>query len=166
MDINLNLKKINNINFKKFGNVISTKNTKYTKINDGFALKYSNLSKIDVTKRKGKIQLSIFKAKARKFPMKIEMLEKHPIGTQFFFPLRNCKFIVVVAPPSKVPILKQIESFIIPPNTGINYNIGVWHYPLIAIIDSEFIVIDRKETKGNLIKFNFKKENIILKYGK
>ena len=92
------------------------------------------------------------------------MLEKHPLGSQLFFPLNNINFIIIVAPSGKIPIVEKIESFIIPPNMGINYNLGVWHYPLVSINKSKFLLIDRKGSENNLEIFNFKDDMITLNY--
>jgi len=164
MNIIITSKKINSVNFKLFGDVISTKNKKFKKINNKYASRFNDLAKINVLKNYGSVNFSIFKVKPRLFPMQIKMLEKHPLSTQTFFPLGKSGFIVVVAKPSKIPLASEIKSFIVPPNTGINYKVGVWHYPMICTTASDFIVIDRKGSGKNLEIFNFKKEVITLKY--
>ena len=71
-----------------------------------------------------------------------------------------------VAPPGDFPEVDKIQSFIIPPKTGINYKPGVWHFPLISTENTDFIVIDRKGSGENLTIFKFKKESILLEYEK
>ena len=58
----------------------------------------------------------------------------------------------------------KIQSFIIPPKTGINYKPGIWHFPLISTEDTNFLVIDRRGGGENLIIHKFEKENIIINY--
>ena len=164
MNIFLRPKKINKNNFNNYGDLISVKEKKFKLINNNFAKKYENLANIQTSKNRGSTQINIFKSKARSFPIIIDMMEKHPLGTQAFFPINNCNFIVVVAPKYRIPKIDEIESFVVPKNTGINYNIGIWHYPLISIINSTFIVLDRKGPKKNLEIFKFKKDKIILNY--
>ena len=164
MNINLICKKINKLNFKKYGDIISINDKNYKEINNGYAYKFDNLAEVDVSKKLGKTNISIYKSKPRSFPLKIEMLEKHPLGSQAFFPLENSSYLIVVAPPSDIPSFNEIESFIIPPQTGINYKIGVWHYPLISLIESNFLVIDRKGPEENLNIYKFKDESIILNH--
>ena len=141
IDIILKAKKINSQNFKKFGEVINFNKNKYKYINNGFAKKFDNLAKIRILKNSGKVKFSIFKSKPRKFPLKIEMLERHPLSTQLFFPISKYGFIVVVCANKNKPSINKIKSFIIPPHIGINYKIGIWHYPLITKYKSNFIVI-------------------------
>lgn len=164
MNINLICKKINKFNFKKYGDIISINDKNYKEINNGYAYKFDNLADVDVSKKLGKTSISIYKSKPRSFPMKIEMLEKHPLGSQAFFPLENSSYLIVVAPPSDIPSFNEIESFIVPSQTGINYKIGVWHYPLISLIESNFLVIDRKGPEENLNIYKFKDESIILNH--
>ena len=162
MKIKINPKKVSKKNFKKFGQIIDTSKKQYFKINDGYAKRYDNLGKIDTSVKKGKTIVSIFSAKKRKFPMKIEMMEKHPLGSQAFVPMKETSFLVFVAPKGKEPNLKKVESFRIPKQTGINLNPGIWHFPLISTKNMNFLVIDRKGKGNNLIIHKFKKEKIYL----
>tara|TARA_Y100001970_G_C13744452_1_gene607869 strand:+ start:139 stop:633 length:495 start_codon:yes stop_codon:yes gene_type:complete len=162
MIIKIKPKNVNKKNFKKFGQIIDTNKKKYHKINNGFAKRYDNLGKIDTSSKKGATIVSIFSAKKRSFPMKIDMMEKHPLGSQAFVPMRETSFLVFVAPKGRKPNLQKIESFRIPKQTGINLNPGIWHFPLISTKNMNFLVIDRKGKGNNLIIHKFKKEKIYL----
>ena len=162
MKMKIKPKKVNKKNFKKFGQIIDTSKKKYFRINNGFAKRYDDLGKIDTSIKKGKTIVSIFSAKKRRFPMKIDMMEKHPLGSQAFIPMNETSFLVFVAPKGNKPDLKKIESFRIPKQTGINLNPGIWHFPLISTKDMNFLVVDRKGKGNNLIIHQFKKENIYL----
>ena len=98
--------------------------------------------------------------------MEIDMMEKHPLGSQAFIPMKETIFLAFVAPPGNTPEINNIQSFIIPPKMGINYKPGVWHFPLISTENVNFLVIDRKGKDNNLIIHKFNKEKIILKYEK
>ena len=148
--------------FIKFGDVISTEKIEYLEINNGFAKRYDNLIKINTSTKKGKTIASIFSAKKRLFPMKIDMMEKHPLGSQAFIPMKETSFFAFVAPKGNRPNLKKIKSFIIPKQTGINLNPGIWHFPLISTKNMNFLVIDRKGKGKNLIIHKFKKEKVYL----
>ena len=56
------------------------------------------------------------------------------------------------------------RSFIVPKQTGINYKPGIWHFPLIATEDMNFLVVDRKGAGENLVIENLEKEEILLKF--
>ena len=151
-------------NFSKFGDMISTKDIKPLQINNGYAKRYDNIASINNNKDNGETTISIFSALKRNFPMKIDMMEKHPLGSQAFIPMKETTFLAFVAPEGKKPDLNKIEAFIIPPGIGINYNPGIWHFPLISTEDMNFLVVDRKGNGNNLIIENLDKENISLQY--
>jgi len=164
MKITIKPKIINKKNFSKFGQIIDTSKKTYFKINNGYAKRYDNLGKINTSTKKGKAIVSIFSAKKRRFPMKIDMMEKHPLGSQAFIPMKETTFLVLVAPQGDKPDINMIKSFIVPPGIGINYKPGIWHFPLISTVDMNFLVVDRKGPGNNLIIQNLEKEKIILKY--
>jgi len=156
--------KITKENFSLFGDIISTKDVKPIDINAGYAKRFDDLANIDISNNKGKPIVSIFSALKRTFPMKINMMEKHPLGSQAFIPMKETTFLVLVAPPGDKPDINKIKSFIAPPGIGVNYKAGIWHFPLISTLDMNFLVVDRKGPGNNLIIQNLEKEQIILKY--
>ena len=162
MKITIKPKKITKKKLKKFGDLISIKKVKPININNGYAKRFNDLCRINTSLKKGVTITSIFSAKKRKFPMKIDMMEKHPLGSQAFIPMDETKFLVFVAPKGKKPNIKKIESFIVPKQTGVNYKPGTWHFPLISTKNMNFLVIDRKGKGKNLIIHKFKKEKIYL----
>ena len=156
--------KISRSNFNAYGDLISTEDINPIDINEGYAKRYDNLANLDTTKNDGKTIVSIFSSLKRSFPMTIDMMEKHPLGSQAFIPMKETTFLSFVAPPGEFPEIDKIQSFIIPPKTGINYKAGIWHFPLISTEDTNFLVIDRKGSGENLIIHKFEKEKIILNY--
>jgi len=164
MGIVIKPKPITKENFSKFGDMITTKNIKPLKINNGYAKRFDNIAKLDTSNENGETTISIFSALKRSFPMKIDMMEKHPLGSQAFIPMKETTFLTLVAPEGKKPDLEKIESFIIPNGIGVNYKTGVWHFPLISTEDMDFLVVDRKGSGDNLIIENLEKEDISLNY--
>ena len=155
---------VNRSNFAEFGDLISTNNINPIDINAGYAKRFDNLANLNTLKNGGKTIVSIFSALKRIFPMKIDMMEKHPLGSQAFIPMKETTFIAFVAPAGNFPDINKIQSFIIPPKTGINYKPGIWHFPLISTEDTNFLVIDRKGSGENLIIHKFDKDKITLNY--
>ena len=164
MDFIVKPKNITRENFSIFGDLISSENVEPIDINAGYAKRFDNLAKIDTLKDKGETIVSIFSALKRSFPMEIDMMEKHPLGSQAFIPMKETTFLCFVAPSGESPQIDKIQSFIVPPKTGINYKPGIWHFPLISTEDTNFLVIDRKGEGENLIIHKFEKEKIILNY--
>ena len=91
-------KPINKENFKKFGDMITTDDIKPLEINDGYAKRYDGIANLDAKKDNGESIISIFSALKRSFPMKVNMMEKHPLGSQAFIPMKETIFLAFVAP--------------------------------------------------------------------
>ena len=151
-------------NFSMFGDMISTENIKPIEINNGYANRFDDIAKIDTANNNGETTISIFSALKRSFPMKIDMMEKHPLGTQAFIPMKETTFLTLVAPEGKKLEMDKIESFVVPKGKGVNYKTGIWHFPLISTEDMDFLVVDRKGPGENLIVENLDQEEILLKY--
>ena len=157
-------KLISKENFKKFGDMITTSGIKPLEINDGYAKRFDGIANLNTKKDNGESTISIFSALKRSFPMKVDMMEKHPLGSQAFIPMKETVFLAFVAPEGDEPDLNKIESFIIPNGIGVNYNAGVWHFPLIATEDMNFLVVDRLGDGDNLVLHDLNKENITLEF--
>jgi ureidoglycolate lyase len=164
MKITINPKPITKENFSKFGDVITTEDIKPIEINDGYAKRFDGIANLNTSKDNGETTICIFSALKRSFPMKIDMMEKHPLGSQAFVPMKETNFLVFVAPKGDKPNLSEAEAFIVPPGIGVNYNPGTWHFPLIATEDMNFLVVDRKGSGDNLVIENLNKEEVVLKY--
>ena len=164
MEIVFKPKPITKENFSKFGDMITTDDIKPIEINNGYAKRFDGIANLDTALNNGETTISIFTALKRSFPMKIDMMEKHPLGSQAFIPMKETTFLVFVAPKGEKPDLNRIESFIVPPGIGVNYNPGTWHFPLISTEDMNFLVVDRKGIGDNLVIEDLDKERIVLKY--
>jgi ureidoglycolate lyase len=164
MKITINPRPITKENFSKFGDMITTANIKPIEINEGYAKRFDGIANLNTSKDNGEATISIFSALKRSFPMKIDMMEKHPLGSQAFIPMKQTTFLALVAPEGNKPDLNKIEAFVIPPEIGVNYNPGTWHFPLIATENMNFLVVDRKGSGDNLVIENIEKEEVILKY--
>ena len=76
-------KLISKENFKKFGDMITTSGIKPLEINDGYAKRFDGIANLNTKKDDGESTISIFSALKRSFPMKVDMMEKHPLGDVF-----------------------------------------------------------------------------------
>ena len=166
MEIIIKPTEITRENFALYGDLISSDSVKPININAGYAKRFNDLAKINTSKDNGETIVSIFSALKRSFPMEIDMMEKHPLGSQAFVPMKETIFLSFVAPPGNAPEINKIQSFIIPPKMGVNYKPGIWHFPLISTEDTNFLVIDRKGSGKNLVIHKFDKEEIVLEYEK
>ena len=83
-------------------------------------------------------------------PLKLTMVERHPLGSQAFVPLKPCKMVVVVAPPGEDVTAGDLRAFVTNGRQGVNYHRGTWHMPLIAFeAGQEFLIVDRGGSEPN-----------------
>ena len=164
MTITISPKKITKENFSKFGELITTDDIKPISINDGYAKRFDGIANLDTSKDNGEATISIFSALKRTFPMNIDIMEQHPLGSQAFIPMKETTFLSFVAPNGDKPDLDKIEAFIIPPGLGVNYKTGTWHFPLISTEDMNFLVVDRKGSGDNLKIKKLVENQVVLKY--
>jgi len=163
--MNLQIKKISKDNFSKYGQLVSTKDIESQNINEETTKSFYDLVNIEIYGDDKKCRVNIFKSIKRNFPLEVNMLENHPLSSQAFIPLQKTNFIVVVAPISNEPDINLIETFLVSPEEGINFKPKVWHFPLIATENSNFLTIDKKDSANNLEIYNFKNnDKIILDY--
>ncbi len=100
--------------------------------------------------------INIFRGQPRSRPVAIRMLERHPLGSQAFVPLRGQDFLIVVAPPRPRVTADDLRAFHARGGQGVNYARGTWHHPLLCLEkDSDFLVIDRGGPGSNLDEFWF-----------
>jgi ureidoglycolate lyase len=135
--------------FAPFGEVIDTRMKAPLEINQGFAQRFDDLARIDVDEEGGKVKVSLFSVRARRRPIEIKLMERHPLGSQLFFPLQDENWLVLVCDdPQDVTSYRAFQAT---GQQGINYRKGVWHHPLVVFHDANrFIVVDRKGPGNNL----------------
>ena len=95
------------------------------------------------------VNVSLFVAKARQRPIKVRMMERHPLGSQLFLPLQERSWLVLVCTDPLVPA--SYRAFEASGRQGVNYARNAWHHPLLVLDDDErFLVVDRKGPGNNL----------------
>lgn len=136
--------------FAPFGDVIETEGAQMRLINGGSTERFHDLAKVDIAGPDARVLVNIFVGQAFSPPMTIEMLERHPFGSQAFYPLQARPFLAVVAPDENgVP--GRPRAFLCRGDQGVNYGRNVWHHPLIALGEnSAFLVVDRGGAGDNL----------------
>ena len=136
--------------FAPFGDVIETAGVTPRLINNGFAERFDDLARIDAGQGGGRAGLSLFAAKPRAAPVALDLMERHPLGSQAFVPLSAAPFLIVVAPIGDHVALDALQAFVTDGRQGCNYRAGVWHHPLLALVPQSFLVVDRHGPGANL----------------
>ena len=135
-------------NFAHYGDIIEARDTPTRMINQGMCGRHHDLAALDFSD--GRAGISLFDAKARHLPHLVDMVERHPDGSQAFVPLNGVPFLVVVADDADgVPV--NLKAFITAPGQSINLHRGVWHGVLAPIgAPGKYIVVDRIGEGPNL----------------
>jgi ureidoglycolate lyase len=128
--------------FAPFGDVIETEGAAPIEINQGFATRFNHLANIDITSDGAVVNISLFDAKPRPQPIAIKVMERHPLGSQLFFPLQDKPWLVLVCADPHEP--ESYRAFTASGRQGVNYARNVWHHPLLVLGAAErFLIVDR-----------------------
>ena len=145
--------------FAPYGDVLEVSGNPTVTINQGKCDRYNDLANLDFAN--GQVGISIFKSKIRSLPYQLDMVERHPDGSQAFIPMSQHPFMVVVADDQNgIPINPQ--AFIAAIGQAINFHRGIWHGVLTPLHEPGlFAVIDRIGAGANLEEHYFKSPYLI-----
>lgn len=128
--------------FAPYGEVLDTAGAPDKLINQGLCGRYHDRATLDFT-QEGSAGISLFKAELRALPYTLDMMERHPLGSQAFLPMSMDAFLVIVAPddagkPGTPLAFRTTEG------QGINFHRNTWHGVLTPLSGPGlFAVIDR-----------------------
>jgi ureidoglycolate lyase len=146
--------------FARYGDVLEVAGDPDKIINQGLCGRYHDLARLDFSD--GRAGISLFKAQPRRLPLTLDMVERHPDGSQAFLPMSQERFLVVVAPDEGGRPGKPI-AFITEPGQGVNYHRGVWHGVLAPLGQAGlFAVVDRIGDGPNLEEHWFETPHVIV----
>jgi ureidoglycolate lyase len=130
--------------FMPYGEVIEASRLRGIGMNNARFDRFDDLCEVDIVD--GEISVSIACSRtASVLPCRIDMVERHPLGSQAFVPLSPCKMFIVVAPPAESVEPADLRAFETNGKQGINYRRGTWHMPLVALESGQrYLIIDRK----------------------
>lgn len=131
--------------FSPFGNVIQKSTQFLQEINYGQTRKHTDLAAVDTSESGGRPALHIYNCSPVTLPLTIEIMERHPLGSQAFIPLHSRPFVIVVAKAGSPPPASQVHGFLTNGQQGVNFHKGVWHHYQITLQEnSDYLVIDRE----------------------
>ncbi|MFD0909477.1 ureidoglycolate lyase [Ruegeria arenilitoris] len=134
--------------FAPFGDVLDVSGAPDKIINQGQCGRYHDRAVLDFAD--GRAGISLFDANPRTLPYQLDMVERHPQGSQAFIPMSHQPFLVIVAPDENgVP--GQPQAFVTQPGQAVNYHRGTWHGVLTPLhAPGLFAVVDRIGSGANL----------------
>lgn len=146
--------------FAPYGEVLDTEGDADKIINQGLCERYHDRATLDFGPD-GRAGVSLFLAQRRMLPLTLEMVERHPEGSQTFIPMTEHPFLVIVAPDQGGKPGTPL-AFLTRPHQGISFHRGTWHGVLTPLEDPGlFAVIDRIGTTRNLEEFWFEAPYVV-----
>lgn len=141
--------------FSAFGDVIELTDRDSLTINDGMCQRHHDLARLDFSD--GQAGISLFDGKARQFPYSLDLVERHPFGSQAFIPMNNVPLLITVCPDENGrPGTPQ--AFLARADQAVNLHRGTWHGVLAPIgAQGLYAVVDRIGTGSNLEEMRFEK---------
>ena len=135
--------------FAPYGDVIDTSPDVVNAMNDGRFERFDNLCDVDLGD--GKVAISVTRCRTpTSLPLRVDKVERHPLGSQAFMPLARSIMVVVVAPPGESVSADELRAFVTNGRQGINDHRGTWHMPLIGLeAGQEFLIVDRAAGQSN-----------------
>jgi ureidoglycolate lyase len=134
--------------FAPFGDLLDCAGDPDKLINQGLCGRYHDRATLDFTD--GRAGISLFKAELRSLPYTLDLLERHPMGSQAFVPMSHDPFLVIVAPDDDgAPGTPR--AFLTQAGQAINFHRNTWHGVLTPLSGTGlFAVIDRIGDGANL----------------
>ncbi|UWQ20157.1 ureidoglycolate lyase [Jannaschia sp. W003] len=134
--------------FAPFGDVLEIAGAPDKLINAGLCGRYHDRARLDFGD--GRAGVSLFDAEPRALPYALDLLERHPEGSQCFVPMHRAEWLVTVAPDAGgrpgAPL-----AFLACPGQAVNLHRGTWHGVLTPLhAPGLFAVIDRIGAGANL----------------
>jgi ureidoglycolate lyase len=134
--------------FAPYGEILEVSGTPDRLINQGLCGRYHDKATIDIVE--GRAGISLFDAQPRQLPYMLDMMERHPQGSQAFIPMTENPFLVIVAPDAG-DRPGQPLAFRTAPGQGINFHRNTWHGVLTPLTaPGLFAVVDRIGERANL----------------
>ena len=159
MTHNLDIEPLTREAFGPFGDVIAVDDAISIQINEGTTQRFHNLADVDVADENGRTLINIFRGQPRERPIQIRMMERHPLGSQAFYPLQAYDYLIVTANTEGSPLPSELRAFLGSGTQGVNYAKGIWHHPLLVLKPNhDFMVIDRGGSGSNLEEHWFSAE--------
>ena len=110
--------------FAPFGDVLEAAGPPDRLINQGLCGRFHDRARLDFDG--GRAGISVFRAEPRTLPYRLEMVERHPLGSQAFLPMSLDPFLVIVAE-GRESTPGRIHAFVAAPGQGINLLRNCWH---------------------------------------
>ena len=134
--------------FAPFGEVLEAVGAPDRVINAGLCGRHHDLVWLDFAD--GHAGISLFDARPRTLPHAVDLLERHPLGSQALIPMTTAPFLVVLAP-DEGGVPGRPRALLTKAGQGVNYARSTWRGVLTTLhAPGLFAVVDRVGEGANL----------------
>jgi ureidoglycolate lyase len=148
--------------FAPFGQVIEIAGAGHYPINNGMTERYHDLARIELGGADPRPMISIFRGQPYTLPLQLTLVERHPLGSQAFYPLSGRPFLVVVAP-DNAGTPGAPRAFLTAPGQGVNIAMNTWHGVLTPLdTAADVLVVDRGGEGNNLEEHTFEEPYLVV----
>lgn len=146
----LEAQRITQAAFAPFGDLVAASDAEPDLlINQGHCARFHDLAHLDFID--GRVGISLFQSRAFVPPIRVDLVERHPLGSQAFLPLNGTPYLLVVAGDrGGVPV--DLRAFAVAGDQAVNIHRDIWHGVLTPIGQDIglYAVIDRIGEGRNL----------------
>jgi ureidoglycolate lyase len=148
--------------YAPFGQVIETAGSHHFPINAGMTERFHDLAHVELGGPHPRPLISIARGRPYELPIVLKMMERHPLGSQAFYPLSPRPFLSIVAPDDEGRPGRP-RAFLCAPGQGINMAMNTWHAVLTPLeAESDFMLIDRGGDGNNLEEHFFEEPWLVV----
>ncbi|WIY51914.1 ureidoglycolate lyase [Devosia sp. YIM 151766] len=141
--------------FAPFGQVIQLAGAHHYPINNGMTERYHDLAKVELGGTHPRPLISIFRGQPYALPLDLKLVERHPLGSQAFYPLSASPWLAIAAE-DEAGKPARLRAFRPAPGQGVNIAMNIWHGVLTPLErQSDFLVVDRGGEGNNLEEHHF-----------
>lgn len=151
--MHLSVKPMNAAMFSPYGDVLDEAGPADWLVNQGRCERHHDRARLDFST--GRAGISVFSAEECRLPYSLEMVERHPLGSQCFIPVNGVSSLVIVANSDDgAPV--NLQAFLTRPGQSVNFLRGTWH-GVVAPIGGRgiYAVVDRIGTGSNVDEYWF-----------
>ncbi len=136
--------------FAPFGDLLEATGDPDMMINAGLCGRFHDRARLDFAGTGARTGISLFRSRARSLPYDLDLMERHPLGSQAFLPMSTDPYLVIVAP-DEGGRPGTPRAFLAGAGQGVNYLRNTWHGVLAPLTDNAvFAVVDRIGDGENL----------------
>ncbi len=136
--------------FAPFGQVIEATGEPSFLINNGRCGRYHDLARPEILGERAEVTLSVGRSDSVSLPYTLDLLERHPLGSQAFVPMAATPMLVMVAPDVGGKPGEPV-AFLSKAGQGVQYHAGAWHGVLAPLNGpADFLIVDRVGSGDNL----------------